>query len=133
MLIADKTFDCQPERDILSWLGIEPMLPRRSDDEHGWEFRDGLSERTISWLHQFRRLRTRWDRRPEVHQAFPDFSCWRHLLPHLDQRRLVLSLGTKCNTPSQFFGQLDGKCLRRVPCRAMMTPAPFRSRQEITT
>ena len=35
------------------------LLPRR------W-----VVERTISWLHQFRRLRIRWDRRPEVHQAF---------------------------------------------------------------
>ena len=70
MLIADKAFDCQPLRDILSWLGIEPMLPRRGDDEHGLGVWRWFVERTISWLHQFRRLRTRWDRRPEVHQAF---------------------------------------------------------------
>ena len=70
MLIADKAFDCQPLRDILRWLGIEPKLLRRGDDEHGLGARRWFVERTISWLHQFRRLRTRWDRRPEIHQAF---------------------------------------------------------------
>jgi hypothetical protein len=27
-------------------------------------------ERTISWLHGFRRLRIRWDRRDDIHEAF---------------------------------------------------------------
>jgi hypothetical protein len=35
MLVADKAFDCQPLRDILHWLDIEPTLPMRGDDEHG--------------------------------------------------------------------------------------------------
>ncbi|WP_458367869.1 transposase [Frankia nepalensis] len=26
-------------------------------------------ERTVGWLHQFRRLRTRWERRADIHQA----------------------------------------------------------------
>jgi transposase len=70
MLVADKAFDCQPLRDILRWLGIEPILPARGDDEHGLGVWRWFVERTISWLHQFRRLRIRWDRRPEIHQAF---------------------------------------------------------------
>jgi transposase len=70
VLVADKAFDCQPLRDILKWLGIEPLLPRRGDDEHGLGVWRWFVERTISWLHQFRRLRTRWDRRPKIHQAF---------------------------------------------------------------
>ena len=51
--------------------GIEPYLARRNT-EHG----SGLgvyrwvSERTLSWLHQFRRLRIRFDRRADIHQAF---------------------------------------------------------------
>lgn len=69
-LLADKGFDCQPLRDILHWLGIEPVLPKRGDDERGLGVRRWFVERTISWLHQFRRLRIRWDRKPEVHQAF---------------------------------------------------------------
>jgi len=27
-------------------------------------------ERTLSWLHQFRRLRVRWERRADIHEAF---------------------------------------------------------------
>lgn len=69
-LIADKGFDCQPLRNLLAWLGIEPEIPRRGDSEHGLGKFRWFIERTLSWLHQFRRLRIRWDRRPEIHQAF---------------------------------------------------------------
>jgi transposase len=69
-LLADKGFDSQPLRDILKWLGIEPLLPKRGEDERGLGAQRWFVERTISWLHQFRRLRIRWDRRPEIHQAF---------------------------------------------------------------
>lgn len=67
---ADKAFDDKWLRGILRWLGIEPLLPSRGQDEHGLGVVRWFIERTISWLHQFRRLRTRWDRKPEVHQAF---------------------------------------------------------------
>lgn len=69
-LIADKGFDCQPLRNLLRWLGIEPEIPRCGDSEHGLGKFRWFIERTLSWLHQFRRLRIRWDRRPEIHQAF---------------------------------------------------------------
>ena len=32
-------------------------------------------ERTISWLHQFRRLRMRCERRPDIHDAFLTIGC----------------------------------------------------------
>lgn len=95
MLVADKAFDCQPLRDILNWLGIEPLLSRRGDDEHGLGVWRWFVERTISWLHQFRRLRTRWDRRPKIHQAFLSLAASVILLPHLDQRTSVMSPGSK--------------------------------------
>ncbi len=69
MLIADKAFDCQPLRNILHWLGIEPMLRIAATMSTGWGVWRWFIERTISWLHQFRRLRIRWDRRPAIHQA----------------------------------------------------------------
>jgi len=46
------------------------MLPRcGTDEDQGlgqwlWEV-----ERTLSWLHQFRRLRVRYDRSAEIHQV----------------------------------------------------------------
>jgi transposase len=32
-------------------------------------------ERTLSWLHQNRRLRVRYERRPEIHEAFYSLGC----------------------------------------------------------
>jgi hypothetical protein len=32
-------------------------------------------ERTLSWLHQYRRLRVRYERRADIHQAFVDLGC----------------------------------------------------------
>jgi len=70
-LFADRAYDCEPARDILRWLGIKPFLAKRGT-EHG----SGLGkvryvvERTISWLHQQRRLRVRYDRREDIQQGF---------------------------------------------------------------
>lgn len=70
-LYADRAYDCEPARAILRWLGIEPFLAKRGT-EHG----SGLGtvryvvERTLSWLHQKRRLRVRYERRSDIHQAF---------------------------------------------------------------
>jgi transposase len=32
-------------------------------------------ERTLSWLHQYRRLRTRYERRADIHEAFLSLAC----------------------------------------------------------
>jgi transposase len=70
-LQGDRAYDSQPHRRELRRRGIQPVLARRNT-EHG----SGLGttrwpvERTISWLHQFRRLRVRYDRNPKLHQAF---------------------------------------------------------------
>jgi transposase len=75
-LYADRAYDCEPARQLLRWLGIEPHLAKRHT-EHG----SGLGvyrwviERTIGWLHNFRRLRVRWDRREDIHQGFLKFAA----------------------------------------------------------
>jgi transposase len=74
-VLADKAFDDASLRGILRWLGIEPVIPKRGSDEAGLGKLRWFVERTISWLHQFRRLRIRWDRKPEVHQAFLDLAA----------------------------------------------------------
>ena len=81
---GDRAYDSEPHREELRKRGIEPVLAKRNT-EHG----SGLGvyrwvvERTISWLHQFRRLRIRWERRPEIHEAFLSLACslicWRSL------------------------------------------------------
>jgi transposase len=69
-LVADKGFDCESLRKLLRWLGIQPHIPKRGDSEQGLGQTRWFIERTLSWLHQFRRLRVRWDRKPSIHQAF---------------------------------------------------------------
>lgn len=75
---ADRGYDSQPHRDQLRQRGIEPFLAKRGT-EHG----SGLGiyrwvvERTNSWLHQFRRLRVRYERRADIHQAFLTLGCIR--------------------------------------------------------
>jgi transposase len=70
-IYADRAYDSEPHRKALRRRGIKPYLARRRT-EHG----SGLgvyrwvAERTLSWLHQFRRLRNRFDRRADIHEAF---------------------------------------------------------------
>jgi transposase len=83
-LQGDRGYDSEPHRRWLRRLGIRPALAQRNT-EHG----SGLGktrwvvERTLSWLHQFRRLRIRWERLPHIHEAFLMigciFICWNFL------------------------------------------------------
>ena len=83
-LYADRAYHSDPHRQQLRQRGIQPYLARRGV-EHG----SGLGvyrwvvERTISWLHQYRRLRLRTDRRAEVHQAFALLAASLLCLPFL--------------------------------------------------
>jgi transposase len=73
---GDRAYDSGPHRGELRRRGIRPVLARRHT-EHG----SGLGktrwvvERCLSWLHQFRRLRTRYDRRLDIHQGFLTLAC----------------------------------------------------------
>jgi transposase len=75
-LFADRAYDSNPHREALESVGITPRIARRNTD-HG----SGLGvfrwvvERTISWLHQFRRLRVRYERRLDIHEAFVTIAC----------------------------------------------------------
>ena len=75
-LIADRGYDSQPHRQALRARGIRPIIAKRNT-EHGsclgcerW-----VVERTLSWLHQHRRLRIRYERRVDVHEAFLTLAC----------------------------------------------------------
>jgi transposase len=83
-LTADRGYDSNPHRNALRERNIEPEIARRRT-EHG----SGLGvvryvvEQTIGLLHQFRRLRTRFDKRDDIHEAFMSLGCsvicWRRL------------------------------------------------------
>ncbi|TKS96367.1 IS5 family transposase [Streptomyces lasalocidi] len=71
MLFADRGYDHDKYRWLLRKRGIRPVIAERGQP-HGTglgTFR-WVVERTISWLHGFRRLRIRWERRDDIHEAF---------------------------------------------------------------
>jgi transposase len=75
-LQGDRAYDSEPHRKTLRALGIEPVLAQRNTP-HG----SGLGvyrwvvERTIAWLHQYRRLRLRFEKRVDIHRAFIHLAC----------------------------------------------------------
>jgi transposase len=85
-VIGDRGYDSDPHRRELRKRHVDPVLVDRGVG-HG----SGLGklrwpvERAISWLHQARRLRVRYDKRADVHKAFVrlrcDVICWLQLLP----------------------------------------------------
>ena len=83
---GDRGYDSQGHRDQLLARGIASQLAKRGRP-HG----SGLGrtrwvvERTFAWLHRFRRLNVRYERRATVHQAFLHLGCalicWNYLRP----------------------------------------------------
>jgi transposase len=108
-LIADRGYDHDKYRREL-WARGKPIIARRAT-EHG----SGLGtlrwvvERTFAWLHQFRRLRVRWERRPELHEAFMHLAC-----PHLPALPAGCLAGPACRPPER------GEC--RFPVRRRSIP-----------
>jgi transposase len=73
---GDLAYDSEPHRQGLRDLGVEPILPEKQiDDQEGLGQTRWPVERTLSWIHQNRRLRVRYERRPEIHQAFLTLAC----------------------------------------------------------
>ncbi len=70
-LQGDLAYDSEPHRQGLREMGIEPVLPEKGiDEDTGLGQTRWPVERTLSWFHQNRRLRIRYERRLDIHQAF---------------------------------------------------------------
>jgi transposase len=82
-VLGDRAYSSEPHREKLRRRGIKPFLAKRGAP-HG----SGLGkvrwvvERTFSWLHGFRRLRIRYERRADIHEALLKVGCilicWSH-------------------------------------------------------
>lgn len=73
---GDRGYDSEPHREELRQKGIEPILAKRcTENGSGLGIFRWVVERTLSWLHQFRRLRVRYERRPDIHEAFVKIGC----------------------------------------------------------
>jgi transposase len=71
VLQGDAGYDSASHRQQLRARCIKPLIRRRGT-EHGsgrgktrW-----VIERTLSWLHQNRRLKVRYEKRADIHEAF---------------------------------------------------------------
>jgi transposase len=81
---GDRGYDSEPHRESLRARGVVPVLAKRGTPHgSGLGMYRWVVERTLSWLHQFRRLRIRYERLPEIHEAFLAIGCalicWRFL------------------------------------------------------
>jgi transposase len=75
-VLGDRGYDSDPHRMTLSGQGIRPTLARKGT-RHGSRlgiFRWPV-ERALSWLHQARRLRVRYEKRADLHEAFVKLRC----------------------------------------------------------
>jgi len=82
--MGDRGYDAESIRQGLRDRRITPLLAKRNTG-HGsglgrWRW---VVERTFAWLNQFRRLRVRYEKRADIHEAFLSLGCalicWRFL------------------------------------------------------
>ena len=75
-VLGDRGYDAETIRRGLRARHIFPMLARRNT-EHGSGLgrRRWVVERTFAWLNQFRRLRVRYEKRTDIHEAFLALAC----------------------------------------------------------
>jgi len=70
-LLGDGAYHSRRHRRELRARGIAASIPRpKSGHGSGLGSQRWVVERTISWLHQYRRLRVRYERRADIHEAF---------------------------------------------------------------
>jgi IS5 family transposase len=75
-LHADKGDDYPRRRRALRSRGIIPRIARRGIESRERQGRyRWVVERTLSWLNRFRRLKGRYERRADIHQAWLTLGC----------------------------------------------------------
>jgi len=83
-VLGDRGYDAESIRQGLRARRTVPWLAKRNT-EHGSGLgrRRWVVERTFAWLNQFRRLRVRYEKRADIHEAFLSLGCalicWRFL------------------------------------------------------
>jgi len=84
-VLGDRGYDAEAIRQALRYRGIVPLLAMRNT-EHGSGLgrRRWVVERSFAWLNQFRRLRIRYEKRADIHEALLALGCilicWRFLV-----------------------------------------------------
>jgi len=75
-VLGDRGYDAASIRGGLRTRHILPLLAmRRTKNGSGLGQWRWVVERTFAWLNQFRRLRVRYDKRADIHEAFLSLGC----------------------------------------------------------
>jgi transposase len=75
-LYGDRAYHSRDGRRELRRRGIQPKIAwPKSHHGSGLGTKRWVVERTIAWLHQYRRLRIRYERRDDIHEAFLAIAC----------------------------------------------------------
>jgi len=87
-LVGDKAYDSDPlDRTLQQEYGIEMIAPNRSRSQDGRKLRRYRRrwkvERLFAWMHNFRRLVTRWEYHIENFLGFVHLACLHMMLRHL--------------------------------------------------
>jgi hypothetical protein len=87
-LYADRAYDSDGHEGLLQWMGIKARFAQRGQPHGSGLGRDRyVVERTIAAIHQNRRLKVRYDRRSDIHQAFLTLACIKICWYRLDPER----------------------------------------------
>jgi transposase len=75
-VVGDRGYQWKAASDQLRRMRIRPLIAeRRTEHGSGLGKQRWVVERTLSWLHQHRRLRIRYERRADIHEAFVSIAC----------------------------------------------------------
>ena len=75
-LLGDRAYRSAGHEAILRWLGIRPRFARPGQPHGSGLGRERyVVEQTIAAIHQNRRLKVRYERRDDTHQAFLTLAC----------------------------------------------------------
>lgn len=75
-LLGDRAYHSKRNRRELRARGITAKIARPGSPHGSGLGRERwVIERSTSWLHQYRRLRVRYERRDDIHEAFTSIAC----------------------------------------------------------
>jgi putative transposase len=80
-MCLDQGYDSDEVRDLLAEFGCTAHMRARGEEAHalkheaGYKARRWVVERTPSWMHRFRRVLIRWDKKVRNYLAFLHLAC----------------------------------------------------------
>lgn len=86
-LLADRSYDSAWHRAALRRLGVEPHIGRRVGADSPRRRERWVVEQTVAAVHHNRRLKVRYEKRGDIHQAFLTLACIKVCWYRLDPDR----------------------------------------------